>query len=56
MKNKFYMHEFQFFDGECLITFNIVEVNEDKREIYVAITRQGIIEEIRIFNCLIKLQ
>lgn len=41
MKNKFYMHEFQFFDGECLITFNIVELNEDKREIYVAITRQG---------------
>ena len=41
MKNRFYMHEFQFFDGECLITFNIVELNEDKREIYVAITRQG---------------
>lgn len=41
MKNRFYMHEFQFFDGECLITFNIVELNEDKREIYVAITKQG---------------
>ena len=26
MKNRFYMHEFQFFDGECLITFNIVEL------------------------------
>ena len=41
MKNRFYMHEFQFFDGECLITFNIVELNEDRREIYVAITREG---------------
>lgn len=41
MKNRFYMHEFQFFDGECLITFNIVELNQDKREIYVAITKQG---------------
>lgn len=41
MKNKFYMHEFQFFDGECLITFNIVELNEDKKEIYVVITKQG---------------
>jgi hypothetical protein len=30
------MSEFQFFDGECLITFNIVELNEDKQEIYVA--------------------
>ena len=41
MKTRFYMHESQFFDGECLITFNIVELNEDKREIYVAITKQG---------------
>ena len=41
MKNKFYMHEFQFFDGECLITFNIVDLDENKKEIYVAVTRQG---------------
>ena len=41
MKNKFYMQEFQFFDGESIIRFNIVDLNEDKQEIYVAITRQG---------------
>lgn len=41
MKNKFYMHEFQFFDGECLITFNIVDLDENKKEINVAVTRQG---------------
>ena len=35
------MHEFQFFDGECLITFNIVDLDENKKEIYVAVTRQG---------------
>ena len=41
MKNKFYMQEFQFFDGESIIRFNIVDLNEDKQEIYVAMTRQG---------------
>lgn len=41
MKNKLYMHEFQFFDGESLITFNIMDLNEDKQEIYVVITKQG---------------
>ena len=39
--NKFYMKEFQFFDGESDVIFNIVDVNEAKQEIYVAITRQG---------------
>lgn len=41
MKERFYMQEFQFFDGESLITFNIVDLDEDKQEIYVAITKQG---------------
>ena len=41
MKNKFYMHEFQYYDGECFVTFNIVDLNELKNEISVAITRQG---------------
>ena len=41
MENKFYMHEFQFFDGESIVRFNIVDLNEDKQEIYIAITRQG---------------
>ena len=41
MKNKFYLQEFQIFDGEATITFNIVELNELKNEISVAITNRG---------------
>jgi len=41
MKEKFYLHEFQYYDGECFVTFNIVHLNELKNEIEVAITRQG---------------
>ena len=41
MKNKFYLHEFQIFDGEATITFNIVDLNELNNEISVAITNRG---------------
>ena len=41
MKNKFYLHEFQIFDGEAWITFNIVDLNELKNEISVAVTNRG---------------
>ena len=41
MKNRFYMNEFKYHDGECYVTFNIVDLNELKNEISVAITRQG---------------
>ena len=41
MKNRFYMTEFQYHDGECYVTFNIVDLNELKNEISVAITREG---------------
>ena len=41
MKNKFYLQEFQIFDGEATITFNIVDLNEMKNEISVAITNRG---------------
>ena len=37
--NKFYLKEFQFFDGEDTVIFNIVAVESDK--ITVAITRCG---------------
>ena len=37
--NKFYLKEFQFFDGEDTVIFNIVAVESDK--ITVAITRSG---------------
>ena len=41
MRNKFYLHEFQIFDGEATITFNIVDLDEMKNEISVAITNRG---------------
>lgn len=41
MKNKFYLHEFQYFDGEDTVTFNIVDLNENRDTITVAVTRQG---------------
>lgn len=40
MRNKFYMNEFQYHDGECYVTFNIVDLNELKGEIQVAIEEQ----------------
>lgn len=39
MKNKFYMKEFEYFDGEKFVTFNIVEMKE--KTITVAVTNQG---------------
>lgn len=39
MKNKFYLKEFQFFDGEDTVVFNIVAVDGDK--ITVAVTKCG---------------
>lgn len=41
MTNKFYMKEFQYYDGEVFVTFNIVDLQELKNEISVAITREG---------------
>lgn len=37
--NKFYLKEFQFFDGEHTVVFNIVALDDDK--ITVAVTRCG---------------
>ena len=39
MRNKFYLKEFQFFDGEDTIVFNIVAVEGNK--ITVAVTKCG---------------
>ena len=41
MKNKVYLKEFQIYDGEATITFNIVDINEMKEEILVAISNRG---------------
>ena len=39
MRNKFYLKEFQFFDGEDAVVFNIVAMEDDK--ITVAVTKCG---------------
>ena len=41
-----YLPEYEHFDGECLITFNILEVNYDKNVVTVAVTNRGKISVI----------
>ena len=43
---KYYLSEFQLYDGEVYVTFNIVAINTDKNEITVAISNRG-----RIYKC-----
>ena len=38
---KLYLQEFAIYDGESWITFNIVDINEMKKEISVAVTNRG---------------
>ena len=38
---KLYLKEFQFFNGEYDITFNIVDINTDKMIIKLAVTKAG---------------
>lgn len=38
---KFYLSEFSYFDGEYDVTFNILDVNFDRKTITVAISRCG---------------
>ena len=44
--NGLYLREFQLFDGECDITFNIVDINTEKMIIHVAVTNRGRISVI----------
>ena len=44
--NMLYLREFQFFDGECDITFNIVDINTEKMIIHIAVTNRGRISVI----------
>ena len=39
--NKFYLKEFQLFDGENTIVFNIVALYEESNTITVAVTKNG---------------
>lgn len=43
---KYYLSEFELYDGETFITFNIVSINTEKREIVVAVTDRGKISVI----------
>lgn len=36
-----YLSEFEFYDGETFITFNIVALDEEKREITIAVSDRG---------------
>ena len=41
MKDSYYMKEYQHYDGEAFITFNIIDLNETKQEVTVAVTDRG---------------
>ena len=43
---KYYLKEFEYFDGECFITFNIVSINFERKTIEVAVTDRGKISVI----------
>ncbi len=45
---KYYLKEFEYFDGECFITFNIVSIHFDQRTIVVAVTDRG---KIIVITC-----
>lgn len=38
---KYYLSEFQHYDGEVYVTFNIVAIDTSKNEIIVAISNRG---------------
>ena len=38
---KYYLSEFQLYDGEVYVTFNIVSIDTNKNEITVAISNRG---------------
>ena len=41
MKKQYQLSEFQFYDGEEFITFNLIDINTEKKEITVAVTNRG---------------
>ena len=46
--NRFYLREFQLYDGENTIIFNIVALYEGRDKITVAVTKNGKIEVIPV--------
>ncbi len=51
MKKQYQLSEFQFYDGEAFITFNLIDINTEKKEITVAVTDRGRIS-VRTFDLL----
>lgn len=51
-KTSHYLKEFEFYDGEAFVTFNILNFNEDKNTVEVAITDRGriTVSEFDIYN------
>lgn len=45
---KYYLKEFEFYDGECFITFNIVNIKFDSQTIEIAVTNRG---KISVIEC-----
>ena len=45
-RKRLYLSEFEFYDGDEFITFNIVDINTDRNQITVAVTNQGKISVI----------
>ena len=43
---KYYLSEFELYDGEVFITFNIVYVDLDRNEVQIAVTDRGRISVI----------
>ena len=41
MKTKFYMKEFIHFDGENFVTFNVLDIDNNKNEIVVVVSKDG---------------
>ena len=41
MKENIFMKEYQFFDGEDMITFNLVDINDDNTRVTVMVTNRG---------------
>ena len=38
---KYYLSEYELYDGECFITFNLVGVDLDRNELQVAVSDRG---------------
>lgn len=51
MKKQYQISEFQFYDGDAFITFNLIDINTEKKEITVAVTNRGRIS-VRTFDLL----